>query len=336
MFLSGVRCALRRACSIPSNRLCISEEVRSALNEGRGVVALESTVITHGLPRPQNVKLAQSLQNIVRSHGAVPATIALFDGMVHIGLNDEQLKRIADDVDSIKVSKRDIPYALVNKLVGGTTVAATVYLADVVGIRVFATGGLGGVHRGVNETFDISADLLELASAPVAVVCAGVKSILDVQKTLEYLETNSVPVIVYGNTLNFPGFFTAETTWKAHVSTQSLEEIADLMECSRAMGLPSGTIVACPIPSEHEAEGKLVNEAIEAAVMECRLRCSEFHVAFLADIALLENNAHIASKLANILTQRNRSTNESEARTSISSSSMKKPTESEKKTPTVV
>uniref|UniRef100_A0A0M3IYS9 Pseudouridine-5'-phosphate glycosidase n=1 Tax=Anisakis simplex TaxID=6269 RepID=A0A0M3IYS9_ANISI len=216
------------------------------------------------------LRLARNLEKIVRSYGATPATIGLFDGKVHIGLDDNQLERIANDFDSIKVSRRDIPYCLINKFVGGTTVAATMYLADAVGIRVFATGGLGGVHRGVMESFDISADLLELATTPVAVVCAGVKSILDVPKTLEYLESNSVEVIVYGKTINFPGFFTAETIWKAHTYTQSLEEIADIINCSRDMGLPSATVIACPIPAEHEAEGKLINEAIEAALMESR------------------------------------------------------------------
>uniref|UniRef100_F1KX06 Pseudouridine-metabolizing protein n=2 Tax=Ascaris TaxID=6251 RepID=F1KX06_ASCSU len=227
------------------------------------------------------------------------------------------------------------------------------YLADAVGIRVFATGGLGGVHRGVNETFDISADLLELASTPVAVVCAGVKSILDIQKTLEYLETNSVSVIVYGNTINFPGFFTTETIWKAHTFTQSLNEIANIINCSRDMGLPTATIIACPIPKEHAAEGKMINEAIEAALMECKevgvtsknvtpfllKRVNELTAgaSLKTNIALLENNAHIAAKLANVLAEEERKLEHAdEPKSTTISSTMNKSKENGKKAPSVV
>uniref|UniRef100_A0A0N5AT95 PfkB domain-containing protein n=1 Tax=Syphacia muris TaxID=451379 RepID=A0A0N5AT95_9BILA len=320
MFSKALQHCFRRFSSIRSNKVVILPEVQDALNSSKGVVALESTVITHGLPRPQNLKLARKLEAIVRQNDCVPATIAILNGKVHIGLTDKQLQEVAEDVNSIKVSKRDIAIAMVNNVVGGTTVAATMYLANIAGIRVFATGGLGGVHRDVSETFDISADLTELSKTPVVVVCAGVKSILDLPKTLEFLETNSVNVMVYGDSNKFPGFFTSETEFTAPFNTKSLQKIVDAVECSRSLGLENGFVVACPIPAELAADGNAIEKAIKTAISEA----SEFKImsknvtpyllkrvseltngaSLQTNLTLLENNAVIGAKIANLFAKR--------------------------------
>ncbi|VDK40615.1 unnamed protein product [Cylicostephanus goldi] len=306
----------RRLHSLPRNFI-ISPNVKAALAAKKGVVALESTVITHGLPYPQNLETAKSLEEVVRSGGCEPATIALLDGNVHVGLTNAELSRVADSMESIKVSRRDIPFALNKGVVGGTTVAATMYLAHMAGIEVFATGGVGGVHRGAEQTFDISADLIELSKTPVTVVCAGVKSILDIPKTIEFLETHSVNCIVYGPRNVFPGFFTQETTRKGQFNTMDLEEVAQIIETSKAFGLSAGTLLACPIPSEFQANGNVIEEAVQKALKEASEKgiqskdVTPFILAYVnqltsgasmkTNIALLKNNAKIAAQLASIL-----------------------------------
>ncbi|CAI4228760.1 unnamed protein product [Auanema sp. JU1783] len=300
-------------------RIVLSKPVEAALNNKSGVVALESTVITHGLPYPVNLETALHLEEEVRQGGSEPATIALLDGEIHIGLNREQLQRVSDSMDSVKVSRRDIPYALAQNLVGGTTVAATMFLANLAGIKVFATGGIGGVHRGAEETFDISADLQELARTPVTVVCAGVKSILDIAKTVEYLETHSVNTIVYGPVNSFPGFFTSRTSSKAQFATESLEEIVKTLGVATELGLEAGTILACPIPKQYEGDGKIIEDAIQKALTESKeqqiksqkitpfllSRVNELTegASMRTNIALLRNNARIGGRLAKLLAE---------------------------------
>ncbi|KAH7720712.1 Protein T24C12.3 [Aphelenchoides avenae] len=242
-----------------SSRVLVSDEVSAALHAGKGIVALESTVITHGLPYPKNLEVARTMEEVVRNEEATPATIALIDGCVQVGLSGTQLDRIASPESQT-----------VKKLVGGTTVAATMWAAHQAGIRVFATGGIGGVHRGAEQTFDISADLVELGRVPVAVVCAGAKSILDIPKTLEFLETHGVNVIVYDKSNFFPGFFTPRTTNKAPFNSESITEIAEILRIQDEMGLRNGTLVACPLPEQLASEGRGIEEAIQQALEEAR------------------------------------------------------------------
>ncbi|PIO65629.1 indigoidine synthase A-like protein, partial [Teladorsagia circumcincta] len=262
---------------------------------------------------------AKLLEDTVRSEGSEPATIALFDGRIHIGLSNEQLARIAESKEAVKVSRRDIAYALNKGVVGGTTVAATMYLAHMAGIRVFATGGIGGVHRGVDQTLDISADLIELMRTPVTVVCAGVKSILDIPKTVEFLETHSVNCIVFGKRNVFPGFFTQETQARAQYCTEDLNEVVRNIEMSENLRLEAGTILACPIPDELQGDGQTIENAIQVALDEAKSKniISKDVTPFLLarvnqltggesmriNIGLLQNNARIGGRLARLLSE---------------------------------
>ncbi|KJH48389.1 indigoidine synthase A-like protein [Dictyocaulus viviparus] len=241
------------------------------------------------------------------------------DGQIHIGLDDNELRRVAETVDAVKVSRRDIAYAICKGVVGGTTVAATIYLANLVGIRVFATGGIGGVHREAEKTFDISADLLEIANTPISVVCAGVKSILDISKTVEFLDTHSINCIVYGEENVFPGFFTRKSDSKGQYNTLDLAEVVQHIETSKALGMKSGTVLACPIPKEVEGDGCAIEAAVQKALTESKERNiqSKDITPFLLsrvneltsgksmtlNIALLENNAQIAGNLATLLSK---------------------------------
>ncbi|PIC32070.1 hypothetical protein B9Z55_012542 [Caenorhabditis nigoni] len=297
-----------------SKFLQISNPVKEALANGEGVVALESTVITHGLPYPHNLSTAKSLEQKVRASGSQPATIALFDGKIHVGLDDEKLEKLASSQNAVKVSTRDIAKTLIRKEIGGTTVASTMKIAHAAGISVFATGGIGGVHRGADQTFDISADLQELSQIPVCVVCSGVKSILDIPKTVEYLETHSVNCVVYGEENVFPSFFTRKSGSKAQFQTESLEEVVELLKTSKTSGLPFGTVLACPIPEKYAADGDSIQNAIDQAVREAieqniasqqvtpfiLARVNELTqgASMKTNIALLENNASIAGRLA--------------------------------------
>ncbi|MGZ4581345.1 MAG: pseudouridine-5'-phosphate glycosidase, partial [Nocardioidaceae bacterium] len=225
--------------------LHVSEEVSDAIASGAGVVALESTIISHGLPTESAAGTAREIEAAVRRAGAVPATIAIVDGQVHVGLDDDALVRVAEDAEVVKSSIRDLAVVTSRKLMGATTVAATAYLAHLAGIRVFATGGLGGVHRGARETWDESADLGALATIPVTVVCAGVKSILDVPATLERLETLSVTVVGYRPD-TFPGFYVRDTGLAVPWRVESAQEVAELMRHRERLGLTQGVVVANP------------------------------------------------------------------------------------------
>jgi pseudouridylate synthase len=229
------------------SRVVHSETVARALDAGDPVVALESTIITHGLPRPENLEAAREFERTVTEHGAVPATIAMLDGVPHIGLEADELERLAETDSVLKLSARDLPVAMAQGATGGTTVAATSLLASRAGIRVFATGGIGGVHRGAGETFDESADLGILASCPITVVSGGIKSILDIGATLERLETLSVTVLVFGSE-RFPAFYLADSGYMVEQSVNTAEEIAEVMQARDALGLPGGILVANPLP----------------------------------------------------------------------------------------
>ncbi|HWF49468.1 MAG TPA: pseudouridine-5'-phosphate glycosidase [Solirubrobacteraceae bacterium] len=245
-----------------------SEEVARAVRDRAPVVALESTIITHGLPRPENVQAALAFERAVADGGAVPATIAVLDGVVHVGLDADELQRLAGSEGSLKLSARDLPVAMAQGATGGTTVAATALLASQAGIRVFATGGIGGVHRHASTTFDESADLGILGSCRITVVSAGVKSILDIGATLERLETLGVTVLVFG-TDRFPAFWLTDSGYKVDFSVTTPEEIADVMYAADALALPRGILVANPLPEaaqlDPDTHDRLLAEALEAA-----------------------------------------------------------------------
>lgn len=246
----------------------MSPEVAAAVAEGRPVVALESTIISHGLPRPRNFEVALEIEQAVRDAGAVPATIAVVDGVAHAGLDEQSLKIIANDNSVVKVSIRDLGIVAARRGHGATTVAATAHIAALAGIRVFATGGLGGVHRDANVTFDESADLPALSSIPVTVVCAGVKSILDVSATLERLETLSIPVVSVG-TKKFPGFYLTDSGYTLDWSVDTAGEVADIMRQRAAYKTPGGMVVANPLPESEQLDPvlheKLLTEGLRAA-----------------------------------------------------------------------
>ncbi|MFC0848953.1 pseudouridine-5'-phosphate glycosidase [Streptomyces noboritoensis] len=248
--------------------LKVSEEVREALAEGRPVVALESTIIAHGLPRPRNLRVATELEELVRAGGAVPATVAVLDGRPHVGLDKDQLERIAGG-GLRKLGHRDLPMALAAGASGATTVSATAYLAHWADIRVFATGGLGGVHRGWTETQDESADLALLSRTPVAVVCAGVKSILDVPATLQRLETLGIGVVGYG-TDRFPGFYLADSGEPVDWTVHTPEEAADVLRSHDAIGPDSALIVANPVPEAEQLDPELHDRVLAEALAACR------------------------------------------------------------------
>ena len=245
----------------------ISAEVKHALASGKGVVALESTIISHGMPYPQNVKTALEVERIVRENGAIPATIAILDGKLKVGLSEDEIEVLGKSDDVIKVSRRDIPFMVAGKANGATTVAATMIIAALAGIKVFATGGIGGVHRGAQESFDISADLQELAKTDVAVVCAGAKSILDIGLTLEYLETFGVPVIGY-KTKELPAFYTTKSGFEVDYRLDTPSEIAETLKAKWDLGLYGGVVIANPIPEEYAMEYELISAAIESALTE--------------------------------------------------------------------
>lgn len=250
----------------------VSAEVREALAAHRPVVALESTIIAHGLPRPRNLAVAEELEAIVRSGGAVPATVAILDGKVHIGLDKQELERVAGDDDVRKLGQRDLAPALAAGVSGATTVSATAFLAARAGIRVFATGGLGGVHREWTETQDESADLRVLAQTRIAVVCAGVKSVLDVPATLQRLETLGIGVLGYGTGL-FPGFYLASSGQPVDWTVRTPEEVAEVIRAKEALGGPdSALIVANPVPEAEQLDPALHDRVLGEALDECRER----------------------------------------------------------------
>ena len=245
--------------------LKISDEVAQALSEKKAVVALESTIISHGMPYPQNYETARAVESKVRENNAVPATIAIINGIIKVGLNETDLKILSTEKNILKASRRDIPVIISQKLNAATTVSATMICAKLAGLKIFATGGIGGVHRNAQNTFDISADLTELAQTNIAVVSAGVKSILDIGLTLEYLETLGVPVIGY-KTDEFPAFYTRESGFKVNYSLNSPKEIAEAINAKWDLGLNGGLIIANPIPEKFSMDKKLIDAAIESAL----------------------------------------------------------------------
>ncbi|CAO3672163.1 unnamed protein product [Umbelopsis vinacea] len=267
------RAANTRAFSYANilSRFKISKSVRAAISSGHPIVALESTIISHGMPYPQNVETALAVEAIILKNGAVPATIAILDGKVHIGLDEEELDRLGRfGTKARKTSRRDLPFVLSNSLTGATTVAGTMILAHAAGIPVFVTGGIGGAHRGAEQTMDISADLLELGKTPVAVVCAGAKSILDIPKTLEILETQGVPVTTIGKGSAFPAFYTPDSGFESPCHVLDAVAAAKMIHANQELQLQNGMVFAVPIPDEHAADGSRISAAIEDAIKEAR------------------------------------------------------------------
>lgn len=293
--------------------LSYSQEVLDAKEKGYPIVALESTIISHGMPYPQNVQTAREVEDIVRANGAVPATIAIIDGKIKIGLTDEELEMFGNAKDVAKASRRDLGYLIASKKLGATTVAATMIAAELAGIELFVTGGIGGVHRGAEETMDISADLEELAQTNVAVVCAGAKSILDLGLTLEYLETKGVPVIGY-ETDTLPAFYTRESEFNVNFRVDSPLEVAEMMRAKWDLGLQGGAVVANPIPKEEAMEASFINRIIEKALKEAeelgvkgkdvtpfllgKVKDLTEGKSLTANIALVKHNAKIGTQIA--------------------------------------
>ena len=290
-----------------------SQEVAAAKQRGAPIVALESTIITHGMPYPGNIEMAESVEQIIRDQGAVPATIAVIHGTLHIGLEKDQLEALAQTTDAMKVSRADIAFAIAERRTGATTVAATMIAAARAGIRVFATGGIGGVHKGAEETFDISADLTELAKTGVIVVCAGAKAILDIPKTLEVLETNGVPVVTFGSE-EFPAFWSRSSGLPSPLSLNSPAAIANFQTTREQLGIDGGMLVANPVPEEDEIPREEMEIYINGAISHAErddITGKEVTPYLLGDIfrltdgrsletniALVRNNAQLAAEIA--------------------------------------
>ena len=296
--------------------LSVSDEVKSALTDNKPVVALESTIISHGMPYPRNLETALLVENTVRDNGAVPATIAIINGVIKVGLNKSDIEYLSAEKNILKASRADIPVIVSQKLSAATTVAATMICAKLAELKIFATGGTGGVHRNAVQTFDISADLTELARTNIAVVSAGVKSILDIGLTLEYLETFGVPVIGYG-TDEFPAFYARESGYKVNYRLDSPEEIASAINAKWELGLNGGLIIANPIPKEFSMDKKTIDSAIENALKladEKEIKGKDVTPFLLSEIKsitrgsslesnikLVLNNAKLAAEIARYL-----------------------------------
>lgn len=290
-----------------------SQEVKEALENGKPVVALESTIISHGMPYPKNVETALRVEEIIRENGAVPATVGIIGGVLKAGLTKEEIDYMGKAPDVAKVSRRDIPYIVSMKKDGATTVASTMIIADMAGIKIFATGGIGGVHRGAETTMDISADLEELAATDVAVVCAGAKSILDIGLTLEYLETKGVPVFGYG-TKELPAFYTRKSGFPVDYRIDTPEEMAAVLKTKWSLGLHGGALIANPIPENYSMDEAFITKVIEDAVVEANEKgikgkeTTPFLLAKIKEITggdslesniqLVYNNAEVAAKVA--------------------------------------
>jgi pseudouridine-5'-phosphate glycosidase len=293
--------------------LTISEEVQAALKKGQPVVALESTIISHGMPYPRNVETALRVEQVVREQGAIPSTIAIIDGKCRVGLSADELEYFGKAANVWKVSLRDLPYVVSQKLVGATTVAATMRIADMAGIRIFVTGGIGGVHRGAANSMDISADLTEMGQTNVAVVSAGVKSILDIGLTLEHLETKGIPVVTYGQD-EFPSFYSRKSGFKSPLRLDSASDIAAMLHTKWQLGLEGTVLIANPVPPEQEIEAGImeghISAALEAAAAQkiSGKEVTPFLLQYIADhtkgeslesnIALIKHNALVGSQIA--------------------------------------
>ncbi|NFP90962.1 pseudouridine-5'-phosphate glycosidase [Clostridium sporogenes] len=300
----------------------ISKEVSEALKENKPVVALESTIISHGMPYPKNAETALNVEKIIRDKGAIPATIAILNGKLKVGLTKDEIEYLGKKgKEVVKTSRRDIPFILAKKLDGATTVASTMIVANLAGIKVFGTGGIGGVHRGAQESFDISADLQELANTNVAVVCAGAKSILDIGLTLEYLETQGVPVVGF-RTEELPAFYTRKSGFKVDYKVDTAKELAEALKAKWDLGLKGGMVVGNPIPEEYQMDYDTITKAINDAVKEAEEKgikgkeSTPFLLAKVKDITkgksleaniqLVYNNVAVASDLAIELSKLNK------------------------------
>jgi pseudouridine-5'-phosphate glycosidase len=293
----------------------VAAEVAAALSSGAPMVALESTIVSHGMPYPENLETALAVERIVRDGGAVPVTIAVMGGRVKLGLNEDEFERLSRASDLLKLSRADLPHAVAARRDGATTVAATMLLADLAGVRIFATGGIGGVHRGAQQTFDVSADLYELARTPVTVVCAGAKALLDLPATLEVLETLGVPVIVYGSD-EFPAFWSRASGLTSPLRCDTVEEIVQFIQTQRDLGLPAGTLVANPIAAGDEIPRSEMEPWIAAAAAEAeragirgkavtpwlleRIGRLSSGRSLTANIALIKSNARLAAAIARL------------------------------------
>lgn len=293
--------------------LQVHPEVQKAVAAGQPVVALESTIISHGMPYPKNIEMAKNVSKIIRENGAVPATIAIIDGVLKVGLTEEEIEFLGTSKDVVKASRRDLPFIISKKLTGATTVATTMILANLAGIKVFATGGIGGVHRGAETTFDISADLQELANTDVAVICAGAKSILDIGLTLEYLETNGVPVIGFG-TDEMPAFYTRRSGFGVDYRVDSSMEVAEALKAKWDLNLKGGMVIGNPIPEEFEMDYDTITNAIESALKEAeenniggknvtpflldKVKTITEGKSLESNIELVYNNAKVAAQIA--------------------------------------
>lgn len=293
--------------------LTIHPEVQQALQTGKAVVALESTIISHGMPYPKNVETAWAVEEVVRANGAVPATIAIFNGQCHVGLSKKELEYFGKANHVWKVSLRDMPYVISQQLYGATTVAATMRIAAMVGIKIFVTGGIGGVHRGAANTMDISADLTEMAQTSVAVVSAGVKSILDIGLTLEYLETKGIPVVTFRQE-EFPSFYSRKSGFRSPLTLHSPKEIAQLLSTKWQLGLEGSVLIANPVPAEQEIAADEMEAHIQQALhaaAEQKITGKEvtpFLLKYIADytkgesleanIALIKHNAKVGAEIA--------------------------------------
>ncbi len=297
-----------------SDWMDVSDEVQTALDSGGPVLAFESTIITHGMPYPQNLETALAAEQACREEGAIPATIAILDGRIRVGLTPAELEKLAtDNSQVIKVSRRDLPFVVAGGSSGGTTVAATMIIAAMAGIRVFATGGIGGVHRGAENSMDVSADLEELARTDVTVICAGPKSILDIGLTLEYLETRGVAVVGY-RTDELPAFFTRSSGFDVDYRLDSAEQIVDVLQAWRSMGLSGGMVIANPIPAEFEMDNSAISSYIDQATTEAeqigisgkqvtpyllqRIYELSDGASLKANVQLLLNNARLGAQIA--------------------------------------
>lgn len=293
--------------------LQIHPEVEKAIAENKPIVALESTIISHGMPFPENVKTALAVEDVVRQNGAIPATIAILNGKCYVGLTKEEIEKFGSAKDVWKVSLRDMPYVISKKLTGATTVAATMRIAAMAGIKIFVTGGIGGVHRGAEKTMDISADLTEMAHTSVAVISAGVKSILDIERTLEYLETKGIPVVTFGQK-EFPSFYSRSSGINSPLQLNTVEEIAQLLKTKWELGLNGSVLIANPVPAAQEVPSEIIEEYITEALDAAALNgikgkeVTPYLLKYIADrshgesleanIALIKHNARLGAEIA--------------------------------------
>ncbi len=296
-----------------NNYLTFTDEVQDALVHNKPIVALETTIISHGMPYPQNIEMARKVEQIIRDNGAIPATIGILDGRIKIGLNEQELEAFATTKQVEKVSRRDFPYILSSGKIGATTVSATMIGAALAGIEVFATGGIGGVHREGETTMDISADLTELARTNVAVVCAGAKSILDIGRTLEFLETHGVPVVGY-KTDEFPSFYARESGYGVDFRLDEPAQVADVLRKKWELGLDGGAVIANPVPAESALQQQDIEGVIQQALAEAKdqqitgKKVTPFLLARIKEltdgrslktnIALVYHNAQVAAQIA--------------------------------------